>query len=202
MKKLTLTLICFLTLNFAVLAQSNFDRGFKSGFNNGYCYSNQSSVYCTPPLPPTPPLPQINESRNSYQDGYNQGMWYGQNQRKKDEYNSSNSAVKSNPPKFNPYVSQSPILNLSPQEREAYYAAKARQDQARAMQDQAAAEAAVLLLQTVFTVDPQKKKKRQEARNIERLPHLDKKIERELNKIKKQIKKSEMRAAKGKKPKI
>ena len=114
MKKFALT--CLLILNFVAFGQSNFDIGFKDGFKKGYCYSNnQSSYICTPPLPPLPPLPQINENRNSYQDGYNRGFLYGQARRTTDDNNSSNTNVNpNNPPKFNPYVPQSPILSLTP----------------------------------------------------------------------------------------
>ncbi len=177
--KLFYALFVILMFNCIAKAQTNFNIGFKEGFKNGYCYSNnQSSYYCTPPLPPLPPLPQINESRNSYQDGYNQGMWYGQNQRKKDEYNSSNSAVKSNPPKFNPYVSQSPILKLSPEEREAYYASRARQNQE-------SAEALGKLLEYIFEGTPEGRAKRAQKRawNLEK-----KKIKAESEKYQKSVK--------------
>lgn len=180
MKKNAFPTFYFLLLNFVAFGQSNFNIGFKDGFKNGYCYSNnQSSYYCMPPLPPLPPLPQINESRNSYQDGYNQGMWFGQNQRKKDEYNSSNSAVNSNPPKFNPYVSQSPILNSTPQERAVYYANRARQDQE-------VAEAFGNLLGNIFTVTPEGKARRAE-RKAKRWEEYKKKhkikIEKTIDKI-------------------
>ena len=171
--------IVMLILNFVAFGQSNFNIGFKEGFKNGYCYSNnQSSYYCSPPLPPLPPLPQINESRNSYQDGYNQGMWYGQNQRKKDEYSSSNSAVKSNPPKFNNHVSQSPILNLSPEEREAYFASRARQNQE-------SAEALGKLLEYIIEGTPEGRAKRAQKRawNLEK-----KKIKAESEQYQKSVK--------------
>lgn len=107
MKNLALTSL--LILNFVAFGQSNFNIGFKEGFKNGYCYSNnQSGYYCNPPVPPLPPLPQISESSNSYQDGYNRGFLYGQSQRRNDDNNSSSNAS-SNPPKFNPYVSQIPV---------------------------------------------------------------------------------------------
>ena len=171
--------IVMLILNFVAFGQSNFNIGFKEGFKNGYCYSNnQSSYYCSPPLPPLPPLPQINESRNSYQDGYNQGMWYGQNQRKKDEHSSSNSAVKSNPPKFNNHVSQSPILNLSPEEREAYFASRARQNQE-------SAEALGKLLEYIIEGTPEGRAKRAQKRawNLEK-----KKIKAESEQYQKSVK--------------
>jgi hypothetical protein len=195
MKKFALT--CLLLLNLVAFGQSNFDIGFKEGFKRGYCYSNNSSSYiCTPPLPPLPPLPQINESRDNYYDGYYRGIKSGEARRNADDNSSTNTNAKlNNPPKFNPYVPQSPISSLTPAEREAYYDAKARQNQETA-------EAIGFLLQEIFTVDPQKKKNRQQARNIERLPQLDKKIDRELNKIKKEIRRREIRAEKGKKAKL
>lgn len=113
MQKIALTLICFLTLNFAVFAQSNFDLGFNAGFKSGYCYSSQYSVYCTPPFPPFPPSPQINESSSNYQDGYDRGFLYGTDKRKADDNNSSNQrASRTNPPKFSPYVPQLPINEM------------------------------------------------------------------------------------------
>jgi hypothetical protein len=105
MKNIALT--CLLILNFVAFGQSDFDVGFKEGFKNGYCYSNQSSVYCNVPMTPLAPLPQINESKFSFQDGYNRGFLYGQDRRKQDNNSSNN--VSSNPPKFNPYVSQIPV---------------------------------------------------------------------------------------------
>jgi hypothetical protein len=114
MKNLLLFLICFLTLNFVVSAQSNFDLGFKAGFKSGYCYSNQSSVSCIPPLAPIPPLPQISENRNNYQDGYNRGFLYGTAQREAvDNYSSSQRSTRPNPPKFSPYVPQLPVNEMS-----------------------------------------------------------------------------------------
>ena len=107
MKKFALT--CLLLLNFVAVGQSNFDAGFREGFKNGYCYSNQSSGYCSPPLPPLPPLPQINENRNSYKDGEYRGFIYGQARRKTDDNNSSNNNVNPNSLKFGTYVPQNPV---------------------------------------------------------------------------------------------
>lgn len=176
MKKFALT--CLLLLNLVAFGQSNFDIGFKDGFKRGYCYSNNSSSYiCTPPLPPLPPLPQINENRNSYQDGYNRGFLYGQARRTTDDNNSSNTNVNpNNPPKFNPYVPQSPILSLTPQERAAYYAAKARQEQE-------AAEALGAVLEDIFTATPEGIARRAE-RKAKRLEEQYKRDE--INRIKKE----------------
>jgi hypothetical protein len=160
MKKYTLTLFCFLALNFVATGQTNFDIGFKDGFKNGYCYSNQSGIICRPPLPPLPPLPQINENRNSYQDGYNRGFLYGQDRRRIDDNNSSNTnVIPNNPPKFNPYVPQSAILSLTPQERAAYYANKARQEQE-------AANALGALMENIFTETPEGRARRAERKRI------------------------------------
>lgn len=176
MKKFALTSL--LLLNLVAFGQSNFDIGFKDGFKKGYCYSNnQSSYICTPPLPPLPPLPQINENRNSYQDGYNRGFLYGQARRTTDDNNSSNTNVNpNNPPKFNPYVPQSPILSLTPQERAAYYAAKARQEQE-------AAEALGALLDNIFTETPEGRARRaaRKAKQLEEQYYRE-----EANRIKKE----------------
>jgi hypothetical protein len=150
MRNFIFTIICILSLNFVSKAQTSFDNGFKEGFKNGYCYSANSGFLCTPPLPPLPPLPQITESRNSYQDGYNRGFLYGRAQRDKDDNKSSsvNSYPSPPPPKFNPYVGQSPILNLTPEERALYYEAKARQEQQ-------SYEAMGAILESIFTVTPE-----------------------------------------------
>lgn len=113
MKNLALTSL--LLLSFVAFGQSNFNIGFKEGFKNGYCYSNnQSGYYCNPPLPPLPPLPQISERSNSYQDGYNRGFLYGQSQRTEDDNNSSKqrTITRRNPPTFNPYVPQLAVSGM------------------------------------------------------------------------------------------
>lgn len=194
MKKIALTLIYFLSAYININAQTNFDLGFKEGFKNGYCYTtNQAGYYCNPPLPPLPPLPQLNENRNSYQDGYNRGFLYGQERRRSDDNNSLNNNVNPNPnvPQFNSYVPQSPITNLTPQERDNYYAAKARQEQ-EVLQSLAAFE------EDILAVDYERKDRMKRDRLIRKIPKLDKKIERELNKVKKEIRKREERIEKEK----
>jgi hypothetical protein len=96
--KIKLILTIFLVIfSIKLNAQSSFDNGFKNGFKNGYCYSNsQNNVYCNPPITPIPPLPQINESRDSYQDGYNRGFIYGQSRRNSDDNKSSSNNVRYN----------------------------------------------------------------------------------------------------------
>jgi hypothetical protein len=105
MQKITFTLICFFTLTFLALSQSNFDLGFKAGFTSGYCYSTTSSVHCSPPSPPLPPLPQITESNNSYQDGYNRGFLVGTVRRKSADSSLRQRSIYRTPPAYRPYIS-------------------------------------------------------------------------------------------------
>lgn len=72
-------------LFFSLLAfsqESNFDRGYKDGYKEGYCYQEFG---CIAPIPPIPPLPTINESSKSYKDGYNRGFLAGQSKKEEDE---------------------------------------------------------------------------------------------------------------------
>ncbi len=189
MKKITL--ICMLIFNFIAFGQSNFDVGFKDGFKNAYCFTNNQSVYiCNPPLPPLPPLPQINENRNSYQDGYNRGFLYGQARRRTDESNTSNVIVSpNNPPKFNPYVPQNPLLNLTPQGREAYYAAKARQEQE-------SAQALGALLENIFTETPEGRARRAEGKAESETRSFIRKAKRDHRSFLRKLKQKEKKQAK------
>lgn len=78
MKNITLLLLFFIT-NLAY-SQSNYSNGFQSGYKNGYCHNK--GVGCVSPNPPIAPLPSVNESLNSFQDGYNQGFSVGLNANK------------------------------------------------------------------------------------------------------------------------
>jgi len=73
MKKQITTLILFF---FALVAfgQSDYDRGFKNGYKEGYCYNDFG---CIAPIPPITPIPLIGESYDNYQDGYNRGFKRG-----------------------------------------------------------------------------------------------------------------------------
>jgi len=176
MKNITFTFFCLFLINSIATSQTNFNIGFKDGFKNGYCYSNnQSGYYCNPPLPPLSPLPQISENRNSYQDGYNRGFLYGQARRNKDDDNSSNRNVSPNPPKFNPYVPQNPITTFTPDERDAYYSAKARKDQADA-------EAIGFLLETIFTSTPEGRARRAQQHEKYVINEAQRKLEKENRK--------------------
>lgn len=71
MKKQIATLTLLL-LTFVAFGQYNdYDRGFKNGYKEGYCYNDFG---CIAPIPPITPIPLIGESNDNYQDGYNRGF--------------------------------------------------------------------------------------------------------------------------------
>lgn len=59
----------------AQIAINEYDKGFKVGFKEGYCYN--SGIGCIPPITPLTPLTRLGESLNSYKDGYNRGFQIG-----------------------------------------------------------------------------------------------------------------------------
>ncbi|WBV51187.1 hypothetical protein [Chryseobacterium gambrini] len=67
-KILTTITLFVLKLSFA---QSNFSKGYNSGYSSGYC---QDKPNCISPISPIPPIPTIDESPDSYKDGYNRGF--------------------------------------------------------------------------------------------------------------------------------
>lgn len=74
MKKQIATLTLLL-LTFVAFGQYNdYDRGFKNGYKEGYCYNDFG---CIAPIPPITPIPLIGESNDNYQDGYNRGFKRG-----------------------------------------------------------------------------------------------------------------------------
>lgn len=75
MKRIILVAIVLLTIQ-SVLAQSQFSKGFKVGYEEGWCYDR--GIGCIPPIPPIAPIPQIGENTNSYKDGYQRGFTMGQ----------------------------------------------------------------------------------------------------------------------------
>jgi len=75
-----LTLFIYTTI---IIGQTNFTNGFYNGYRNGSCYNK--GINCIPTIPPIAPLPRINESSDSYTDGYNRGFDLGSNSDKKDE---------------------------------------------------------------------------------------------------------------------
>lgn len=90
---------------------SPFNKGFKTGFQEGYCY-NQKTIDCLTPLAPLPPLPRLNEKNNSYTDGYNRGFQTGLDLRRlQTGLGGANGIQYENIPnyRFNDYIPQSPI---------------------------------------------------------------------------------------------
>lgn len=110
MKNFYSTLIFLLILNFNGTAQikSNYEKGFEIGFKEGYCY-NRTTVDCFTPMTPLAPMPRINESKDNYTEGYNRGFQFGLDlKRSKVAMDNSDNNL-NNIPKFNNYVSQSPV---------------------------------------------------------------------------------------------
>lgn len=110
MKNFNFTLIILLTFVSNIIGQvkSNYERGFEIGFKEGYCY-NRTTIDCFTPMTPLPPMPRINESKDNYTEGYNRGFQFGLDlKRSKAAMDNSDSKL-NNVPKFNNYVSQSPV---------------------------------------------------------------------------------------------
>ena len=55
--------------------ESDFNEGWEEGFCEGW--KDEKGNYAICPITPLPPLPKIDESRNSWRDGYNRGFKYG-----------------------------------------------------------------------------------------------------------------------------
>lgn len=68
---ISLLLLLFSTI---VQGQNNYDRGFKAGYKEGYCYNDFG---CISPIPPITPIPLIGERADNYKDGYNRGFKRG-----------------------------------------------------------------------------------------------------------------------------
>ncbi|GLB52780.1 hypothetical protein NBRC110019_18200 [Neptunitalea chrysea] len=93
-------------------SQTEFSKGFESGYKEGYC--QDQGIGCIPPIPPIAPLPNINEKSNSYKDGYNRGFIQGQADQKNKTSTNSNDRVRYQTAKpnfnidfiYNPYKDQ------------------------------------------------------------------------------------------------
>ena len=75
MKKLIL--ILFMAIAISVYA-SKFDDGFAKGYERGYC---NNEVGCVAPVAPVAPVPTVNQSMDSWQDGYDAGYTKGKKAR-------------------------------------------------------------------------------------------------------------------------
>ncbi|AGC77132.1 hypothetical protein LX97_01872 [Nonlabens dokdonensis] len=82
--KYNLVFSLILLTSFISIAQSSFSNGYQTGYKKGHCYQ----IYgCIAPIPPISPLPTINESSNSYEDGYQRGFLDGKNSQKSNSDN-------------------------------------------------------------------------------------------------------------------
>lgn len=75
MKKFRILFLFFLSITTIANSQNSFILGFDAGYANGYCQDQGPG--CIAPVPPIAPIPSVNESMNSYQDGYNRGFQMG-----------------------------------------------------------------------------------------------------------------------------
>ena len=80
---------------------------------------------------------------------------------------------------FNPYYSQNPVTNMSPQQREIYYDAKAAQHQQSVV-------ALATLLEAIFTTTPEGRARREHKQRVK----LKKKHDKQTKKVLKLIEKS------------
>jgi hypothetical protein len=93
----------FLVSQKLIAQTSEFSRGFQEGFKKGYCYNK--NFMCNPPLAPMTPLPRLNESDNSYTDGYNRGFQVGLDMQRVDgTYSSNTNSVNYPQYRFNEYI--------------------------------------------------------------------------------------------------
>lgn len=109
-KRLTTLLFIFLIFGktYSQL-KSNYARGFEIGFEEGYCYNNET-VDCFRPITPLAPLPRINENKENYTQGYNRGFQYGLDLKRSEEaFNQPNINLHNRLVQFNEYVSQQPV---------------------------------------------------------------------------------------------
>ena len=108
MKKNNIVLLTFILFTNLIFAQSNFDRGFEVGYKKGFC--QDQGISCIEPVTPVSPVPGVNESYNSYTDGYNRGFTMAIKKRNSKKSNSSsvNPIPKYERPirKYNPIKSQ------------------------------------------------------------------------------------------------
>jgi len=87
MKNLFLLTIFWFTIA-TMAAQNDYDRGFRVGYKEGYCYNDFG---CLAPITPLTPIPYLGENMNSYQDGYNRGFKMGTEDKQRDKTKTSTS---------------------------------------------------------------------------------------------------------------
>lgn len=82
MKPSSLILLISILVSSLAYSQTEFCKGWESGFKEGYCYDDYG---CVSPVAPVCPI--ANAGENSYKDGYNRGFLAG----KKEKENGNNS---------------------------------------------------------------------------------------------------------------
>lgn len=184
--KKALILSFILSISYSIEAQtiSNFARGYKVGFREGYCYGNQGTS-CLSPIEPLAPQPGLYESITSYQDGFNKGFQQGldlQRSQSQDTRNPYNPPV----PKFNPYISQIPSGMTAQQYAEARAASIAQKNNS----DRELVEALANALEMLFSKKDKSEDKAEQTKNFSKII---KKTKQETEKIEKQNKKRQKR---------
>ncbi|CAA0193489.1 hypothetical protein NACSLCCMFF_250024 [Tenacibaculum maritimum] len=108
MKRILLTIFFFQCM--LTFGQTEFNSGFKNGYEQGYCHNRNNG--CIKPIAPTPPIPNVNESLYSYKDGYNRGFEIGLKAQSSNNSNGNNrSRYQTAKPEYNDYTYK-PNLNL------------------------------------------------------------------------------------------
>lgn len=181
-KTISIFVFSFFFLCNCVKAQtiSNFARGYKVGFREGYCYGIQGTS-CLSPIAPLAPRPGLYESVTSYQDGFNKGFQEGldlQRAQSQDTRNPYNPPV----PKFNPYISQIPSGMTAQQYAEARAASIAQKNNSNR-------ELVVALANVLEMLFSKKDKTNDKAEQIKGFSKIIKKTNQETEKIEKQNKK-------------
>lgn len=76
----------------SVYSQTPYDNGWKTGYQEGYCYQVNG---CIPPIAPVPPIPLVGENRNDYKAGYQRGFLTGQQARQNTNSNTNQNSSSS-----------------------------------------------------------------------------------------------------------
>lgn len=110
--------------------QNEYSRGFKIGYEIGFCYNDFG---CIPPIVPTVPITKVGERLDSYQDGYNRGFKQGLEHKKKVEMEDENinrdgTGRRNVLPSFNPEYYQDEMPEKYPNLDGLALALKQRQD--------------------------------------------------------------------------
>jgi len=70
------TTLIAIAVSLMMTVSTQFNIGYDRGYKAGYCYQQPT---CIEPISPIAPIPNMNESADSYTDGYNRGFVNGRN---------------------------------------------------------------------------------------------------------------------------